>query len=78
MIHEELVIDISGARHLGNYRLEISFSDGMTRIVDFGPFLNRSVSVHSPSQRERVGGRENLGMAGIGDLSPLPTSPRWG
>ena len=36
------------------------------------------VTVHSPSQREGVGGRENLDMAGVCYLSPLPTSPRWG
>ena len=36
------------------------------------------VSIHSPSQREGVGGRENLDIAGVGYLSPLPTSPRWG
>ena len=31
-----------------------------------------------PATRERVGGRENLDIAGVCHLSPLPTSPRWG
>jgi hypothetical protein len=32
------------------------------------------VNVHSPSQREGAGGRENPDRAGMGSL---PTSPRW-
>lgn len=40
---EELVIDIASAKYVGDYRLELSFSDGITRVVDFGSFLNRSV-----------------------------------
>jgi hypothetical protein len=39
---EELVIDISDARYIGDYRLEIIFSDGARRVVDFGPFLMHS------------------------------------
>ena len=34
-----------------------------------------SVTVHSPSQREGAGGRATRWH---GDISPLPTSPRWG
>ena len=36
------------------------------------------VTVHSPSRREGVGGRENLDFAGIDNLPSLPTSPHWG
>lgn len=39
---EDLVIDIASAKPAGDYRLEISFSDGTKRVIDFGPFLNRS------------------------------------
>lgn len=39
---EELVIDIVNAKPVGDYRLELSFSDGTARIVDFSSFLGRS------------------------------------
>ncbi|MGZ8218094.1 DUF2442 domain-containing protein [Methylomagnum sp.] len=39
---EELVIDIENAKYVGDYRLELSFSDGITRVVDFSSFLGRS------------------------------------
>ena len=30
---------VTGAEHLGEYRLRVSFSDGTMQVVDFGPFL---------------------------------------
>lgn len=30
---------VTGAEHVGEYRLQISFSDGTSQLVDFGLFL---------------------------------------
>jgi GT2 family glycosyltransferase/tetratricopeptide (TPR) repeat protein/glycosyltransferase involved in cell wall biosynthesis len=47
-------------------------------VMDSTVAAKNIVSVHSPSQREGVGGRENPDRAGMGSLAPIPTSPRWG
>nr|WP_083940595.1 DUF2442 domain-containing protein [Rudanella lutea] len=31
---------VTGAEHVGELRLRLSFSDGTTQTVDFGPFLH--------------------------------------
>lgn len=49
MSTNDLIIDIVSAKSLGDYRLEIIFSDGAVRIVDFGSFLRRS---HHPAIRK--------------------------
>lgn len=38
------ILAVAGAEHKGKYVLRIQFSDGMTRDVDFGPFLTRSAN----------------------------------
>ena len=35
-------VDVVQAKHLRDYQLQLAFSDGAKRIVDFGPFLKRS------------------------------------
>jgi hypothetical protein len=39
---EGVGIDVVQAKQLGAYQLRLDFSDGTERIVDFGPFLERS------------------------------------
>lgn len=39
---ESIGIDVVQAEHAGAHRLRLVFSDGTERIVDFGPFLDRS------------------------------------
>lgn len=39
---EELIVNILKARNVGAYCLEFSFTDGITRVVDFRSFLGRS------------------------------------
>lgn len=39
---EDLVPDIVEATSVGNYRLELNFSDGFKRVVDFGYFLQKA------------------------------------
>jgi len=30
------------AKYIGNYRIQLAFSDGLNRVIDFGPFLRNS------------------------------------
>ncbi len=39
---ENIAHDIIEAKHLGNYRIQLAFSDGLNRVIDFGPFLRSS------------------------------------
>ena len=39
---EGTVIDILQAARLADYKLKLSFSDGVERVIDFEPFLRRS------------------------------------
>ncbi len=39
---EDMVLDIAEAKLLENYRIQLTFSDGLNRIIDFGPFLRNS------------------------------------
>lgn len=41
-LSEGQAIDIIGARKVGTYKLDLSFSDGAERVVDFEPFLKAS------------------------------------
>ena len=36
------VLDIVEAKHRGNYRIQLTFLDGLNRVIDFGPFLRNS------------------------------------
>jgi hypothetical protein len=38
----QIPINILTAEHAGDYRLELSFDDGTTQVVDFFPFLSHS------------------------------------
>ena len=37
------IIEITAAKYLSDYKIEISFNDGSNKIVDFGPFLSKSL-----------------------------------
>jgi len=37
-----MVCSITEAKYLGDYRIALVFSDGMRRIIDFGPFLTNA------------------------------------
>lgn len=37
-------VEIKRAEHLGDYRLELAFSDGHVAVIDFGPFLRSSLN----------------------------------
>ncbi|WP_339754459.1 DUF2442 domain-containing protein [Algoriphagus aquimarinus] len=39
---QEDILTVESAKYLDEYRLEISFSDGRKKIVDFLPFLSKS------------------------------------
>ena len=39
---ENIVIDIMEAKYIGNYRIQLAFSDGLNRVIDFGPFLRNA------------------------------------
>ena len=39
-----MVIAIKEAKYLGDYRIQISFSDGKERIIDFEPFLKKALN----------------------------------
>jgi hypothetical protein len=36
------VVELSAARRTSGYAIELSFNDGVTQVVDFGPFLQQS------------------------------------
>jgi len=36
-------IEIKSAQFIGDYAIRVSFSDGFTRLVDFKPFLEKSL-----------------------------------
>ncbi len=42
MIADNLILDIVEAKSLGDYRIQIAFSDGLKRIIDFKPFLQNA------------------------------------
>ncbi|MCF7817634.1 MAG: DUF2442 domain-containing protein [Kiritimatiellales bacterium] len=42
-LQEGIPVDVTGAHWLSGYVLEIVFSDGLSRTVDFEPFLSESV-----------------------------------
>ncbi len=41
-LSEGAAISVERAEHVGEYRLQLHFNDGTSRVVDFGPFLSRS------------------------------------
>jgi hypothetical protein len=54
MLEPGKAVDVLSARHLGRCRLEITFSDGHTQTVDFGPFLRQA----HPELRKYLNERE--------------------
>ena len=44
MISENQVITIEDAKLVENYSLELTFNDGLIRVVDFEPFLSASLN----------------------------------
>jgi DUF971 family protein len=41
-LSEDSVIDIVRVEQVSDYKLRLSFSDGVERVIDFEPFLRRS------------------------------------
>lgn len=39
---EDMLPYILEAKSLGNYQIQLAFSDGFNRVMDFGPFLRSS------------------------------------
>jgi len=39
---ENIVLDIMEAKYIGNYRIQLAFSDGLNKVIDFGPFLRNA------------------------------------
>ena len=44
MISEEQVLRIKKIKHVGDYKLKLSFNDGNEQVVDFNPFLSSSLN----------------------------------
>ena len=42
ILSDDAVINIVGAESVSDYKLKLYFSDGIERIIDFGPFLQKS------------------------------------
>src|SRR5205823_3515786 len=42
VLAEGIFIDIIATEQVGNYKLSVSFSDGVNRVIDFEPFLRSS------------------------------------
>jgi hypothetical protein len=38
------VINLESAEYIEDYKLQLRFSDGQERLVDFGPFLHQSLN----------------------------------
>ena len=38
-------LEVTDAKYVSDYKIKLSFSDGMVRVVDFGPFLAKA---HNP------------------------------
>ena len=43
MLAENIIIDVISVAYLESYSLELTFSDGHVQVVDFEPFLKRSI-----------------------------------
>lgn len=39
-----MVISIDKAEYLGDYKILLQFSDGVTKVVDFGTFLSKALN----------------------------------
>ena len=44
MISGEQVLRIKKIKHVGDYKLKLSFNDGNEQVVDFNPFLSSSLN----------------------------------
>ena len=45
-------LEITGARHLGDYRISLHFNDGTKRVMDFGPFLRKAKNPETTAFRD--------------------------
>ena len=41
---DDMVIDLNAVKYLDAYKLHLTFSDGLERVVDFEGFLNQSLN----------------------------------
>jgi hypothetical protein len=55
---EGALIDITAALRVGDYKLNVSFSDGAQRVIDFEPFLRNSQNpqIRAYLQADKFGG----------------------
>ena len=44
MINEGEIINVEKAKYINEYKLKLSFNDGLEQVVDFGPFLSNSLN----------------------------------
>ena len=44
MLPEGAVVDVKAAKYVGGHRLYLLFSDGKEQVIDFGPFLSKSLN----------------------------------
>lgn len=44
ILSDDAIIEITSAEYVADYKLRLWFSDGKQRVVDFGPFLRRSLN----------------------------------
>ena len=44
MIREEQILRIKKVKHVGDYRLKLSFNDGNVQVIDFNLFLSSSLN----------------------------------
>lgn len=45
-------LEITEARHLGDYRISLHFNDGTRRLMDFGPFLRKAKNPETTAFRD--------------------------
>ena len=43
-LHENSVIAITQADYVNQYNIKLSFSDGLERVINFEPFLNKAMN----------------------------------
>lgn len=45
---------VTSAQYLGEYNIEVTFNDGMVRVVDFSKILQRGLKVFEPLRDKNV------------------------
>jgi len=45
-------LDVTDAKYVSDYKIKLSFNDGMVRVVDFGPFLAKARNPDTTDYRD--------------------------